>query len=61
MTVGRWHALSGSHKGLGDKLDPWSSFEFGQSVVDEVVLFESVLKSTGAVYRRLRALRLDDD
>lgn len=61
LTVGRWRALSGSHKGLEDKLDRWSSFEFGQSVVDEIGLIESVLKSTGAVYRRLRALRLDDD
>ena len=61
LTVGRWRTLNGSPKGLGTKLDRWSSFEFGQSVVDEVVLFESVLQSTGAVYRRLRALRLDDD
>jgi RNA 2',3'-cyclic 3'-phosphodiesterase len=58
LTVGRWRYPNGSHQELGDKLKRWNNIEFGESVIDELILFQSVLKPTGAVYRPLKAVRL---
>jgi RNA 2',3'-cyclic 3'-phosphodiesterase len=58
LTVGRWRHPNGSHQELGDKLKRWNNVEFGESVIDEVILFQSVLKPTGAVYRPLNVVRL---
>jgi RNA 2',3'-cyclic 3'-phosphodiesterase len=60
LTVGRWRHPSSSHQELGDKLKRWNNIEFGESVIDEVILFQSVLKPTGAVYRPLKVVRLAD-
>ncbi len=60
LTVGRWRHPNGSHQELGDKLKRWNHVEFGESVIDELILFQSVLKQTGAVYRPLNAVRLAD-
>ena len=60
LTVGRWRHPSSSHQELGDKLKRWNDIEFGESVIDELILFQSVLKPTGAVYRPLKAVRLAD-
>ena len=56
LTVGRWR----EPKELGDKLKRWNNAEFGDSAVDEVILFQSLLKPSGAVYRTLEAVRLAD-
>jgi RNA 2',3'-cyclic 3'-phosphodiesterase len=61
LTVGRWRHPMGSQQELGGKLKPWKNFEFGESAVDEVVLFQSVLKPDGAVYRPLKAVALAND
>lgn len=58
LTVGRWRQPDGSYQQLGDKLKRWKNVEFGESAVDEVILFQSVLKPTGAVYRPLSTVRL---
>lgn len=58
LTIGRWRHPSGSRQELGGKLKRWSDIEFGESAVDEVVLFQSVLKPGGAVYRPLKTVRL---
>ena len=60
LTVGRWRHPNGSHKELGDKLKHWNNIEFGESVISELILFQSVLKPTGAVYRPLKTFRLAD-
>jgi RNA 2',3'-cyclic 3'-phosphodiesterase len=60
LTVGRWRHPNGSDQELGDKLKRWNNVEFGKSVIDELILFQSVLKPTGAVYRPLKAVRLAD-
>ncbi len=39
-------------------LESWRHCVFGHSVVNEVVLFQSVLKAEGAVYRRLKVISL---
>ena len=60
LTVGRWRHPNGSDQELGDKLKRWNNVEFGESVIDELILFQSVLKPSGAVYRPLKAVRLAD-
>jgi RNA 2',3'-cyclic 3'-phosphodiesterase len=61
LTVGRWRSPMGSEQELGGKLKRWKNFEFGEFAVDEVVLFQSVLKTDGAVYRPLKAVTLAGD
>jgi 2'-5' RNA ligase len=51
----------GSQQQLEGKLKLWKNFEFGESAVDEVVLFQSVLNREGAVYRSLKAVPLGGD
>jgi 2'-5' RNA ligase len=60
LTVGRWRHPSGSNQELRGKLKRWNDIEFGESAVDEVVLFQSVLKPGGTVYRPLKTVRLAD-
>jgi 2'-5' RNA ligase len=61
LTVGRWRHPMGSQQELGGKLKRWKNCEFGVSAVDQVVLFQSVLKSDGAVYRPLKTVPLVGD
>ena len=61
LTLGRWRHPIGSQQELGGKLKRWKNFAFGESAVDEVVLFQSVLKPDGAVYRPLKAVPLAGD
>jgi 2'-5' RNA ligase len=58
LTVGRWRNFSGSGQQLGEKLKRWDNVDFGQSDVDEVILFQSILKPSGAVYQPLKTVRL---
>ena len=58
LTVGRWRQFNGSHKELGDEIGNWSGRDFGRSNVGEVILFQSVLKPEGAVYRPLKTVAL---
>ena len=61
LTVGRWRHPMGSQQQLEGKLKLWKNVEFGESAVDEVVLFQSMLKREGAVYRSLKAVPLARD
>jgi 2'-5' RNA ligase len=58
LTVGRWREFNGSSKELGNEVEKWQGHDFGRSNVDEVILFQSVLKPEGAVYRRLKTVAL---
>ena len=58
LTIGRWREFKGSSKELGDEIAKWSGHDFGRSNVEEVILFQSVLKQEGAVYRRLKTVAL---
>jgi 2'-5' RNA ligase len=58
LTVGRWRQFDGSPKELGDAIEKWRGHDFGRSSVDEVILFQSVLKPEGAVYRPLKTVAL---
>lgn len=58
LTIGRWRQTDRPPKTLGQELAKWKDVEFGATRVDEVVLFQSVLKPEGATYHRLKAVTL---
>jgi len=58
LTIGRWRQFNGSPKELGDEIEKWRGHDFGRSKIDEVILFQSVLKQEGAVYRTLKTVAL---
>ncbi len=58
LTVGRWREFAGSSKILGEELERWKSHEFGESMVAEVIFFQSVLKPESAVYHALKTVAL---
>jgi len=58
LTVGRWREFKGSPKELGDEIGKWRGHDFGRSKIDEVILFQSVLKAERAVYRPLKTVAL---
>jgi RNA 2',3'-cyclic 3'-phosphodiesterase len=59
LTVGRWRNFEGSATRLGREIEKWKSYEFGESKVQEVTLFQSVLKPDGAVYYSLKSIALN--
>ncbi len=61
LTVGRWRQFKGSPAKLEDELARWKRQEFGQSSVDEIILFQSVLKPEGASYHRLKVVKLGNE
>ena len=58
LTVGRWREFVGSSRILGEELERWKSYEFGESMVAEVIFFQSVLKPEGAAYHVLKTVAL---
>lgn len=58
LTIGRWSSPAPATAALNEALARWREEVFGESRVEEVVLFQSVLKPTGAVYTRLAAAPL---
>ena len=59
LTLGRWRGSTPQAKRLKEQLALWQNHDFGQSKVDEVVLFQSVLKSEGAHYSPLGEITLN--
>jgi 2'-5' RNA ligase len=60
LTIGRWRQFARADKDLLDALENSKDQEFGCSTVREVTLFQSILNSGGAVYRRLKVVQLSD-
>lgn len=60
LTVGRWRNLNGSPAQLAKEIERWQGHEFGETRVEEVILFQSVLNPQGAVYRPLKVMALGD-
>lgn len=58
LTIGRWRQTDRPPKNLGQELARWKDVEFGATQVDQVVLFQSVLKPEGATYYRLKGVAL---
>jgi len=61
LTIGRWRQTERADRVLGEALKSWTYFDFGATVVDEIILFESVLKPAGAIYNRLKVITLKPD
>jgi len=61
LTIGRWRQTDRADRSLEQALGKWRDFEFGPSPVDEVILFQSVLKPAGAIYTRLNVFTLGRD
>ncbi|MGH7830304.1 MAG: RNA 2',3'-cyclic phosphodiesterase [Candidatus Binatia bacterium] len=61
LTLGRWRDPVGQSDKLRHEIESWKDYEFGVSVIEEVILFRSVLKPQGAVYSPLRVVHLSSD
>ncbi len=61
LTIGRWRQFKRSGMNLTDVLEKHRNDDFGPTAVDETVLFQSILNPGGAVYRRLKAVRLSSE
>jgi 2'-5' RNA ligase len=61
LTVGRWRQTERAPKTLRQTLEEWKDYPFGSTRVDEVILFQSVLKPERAIHARLRTVTLKND
>jgi len=58
LTIGRWRNFTAKAQRLKEEIDHWKDQDFGQSTVEEVVIFQSILKPNGAVYSPLQIITL---
>jgi 2'-5' RNA ligase len=58
LTIGRWRNFDGQPEGLKREIERFKYYDFGEARVEEVVLFQSVLKPQGAVYSPLKVITL---
>jgi len=47
LTLGRWRNPGLQPQKLKEQIERWQGYDFGQSKVDDVILFQSVLKPNG--------------
>ena len=59
LTIGRWRESKHRNRELENAMEDWKAYDFGRSKVEEVTLFQSILKPAGAEYRPLRSVRLN--
>jgi 2'-5' RNA ligase len=60
LTIGRWRQFDRPPKTLSEALAHWRDCEFGESIIDKVVLYQSVLKPEGATYQTLKIVSLNE-
>jgi len=60
LTIGRWRQVDRSANNLKQELDRWRHRDFGATIVDQVILFQSELKPAGAIYSKLKVIKLND-
>lgn len=60
LTIGRWRNFDGRAELLRNEIENWRECDFGQTWVDEVVFFQSILKPEGATYHPLSVIRLSN-
>lgn len=58
LTIGRWRNFTAQAQRLKEEIDRWKDQGFGESTVEEVVFFQSILKPNGAVYSPLQVIPL---
>ena len=61
LTIGRWRQGARAERNLESELGKWRDHEFGATSMHEVILFQSELKPTGAIYHRLKVIMLNSD
>jgi 2'-5' RNA ligase len=61
LTIGRWRQDARAERTLERVLGEWREHEFGATTVREVILFQSELKTAGAIYHRLKVVTLNAD
>ncbi len=60
LTIGRWRRFDGRSDLIKQEIERLKDYEFGDSRVGEVTLFQSILRSEGAVYSPLKVMGLGD-
>ena len=60
LTIGRWRQFERPPNALSADLMKWRDYEFGESFIDKVILYQSVLKPEGASYQTLKAVSLNE-
>ena len=58
LTIGRWRQFDRPPAALKQELENWRGRSFGESAVNEVILFQSELNPAGSIYRRLETFAL---
>lgn len=58
LTIGRWRYFGGPPEILRQGIERWKEYDFGESLIEEVVFFQSILKPEGAVYSPLKVMLL---
>jgi len=58
LTIGRWRRFDRPPRNLRRELENWRGRSFGESPVNEVILFQSELNPAGSIYRRLEGFAL---
>jgi len=58
LTIARWRQFERPPAALKQELENWRGRSFGESTVNEVILFQSELNPAGSIYRRLETFAL---
>jgi RNA 2',3'-cyclic 3'-phosphodiesterase len=58
LTIGRWRQFDRPSRNLAQELEGRKDFAFGACAVEKIILFQSVLKPSGATYNQLAAVQL---
>ncbi|HWP58688.1 MAG TPA: RNA 2',3'-cyclic phosphodiesterase [Candidatus Acidoferrales bacterium] len=58
LTLGRWREAAKASVNVRAELERWKEENFGNSLVKEVILFQSTLRPGGAVYSELELFHL---
>lgn len=61
LTIGRWRQFDRPPRTLAQELERWREFAFGACTVGKIILFQSVLKPSGATYNQLATVQLGMD
>lgn len=58
LTIGRWRQNERAPKDLASELEKWRATDFGRCQVNEVILFQSILRPAGAEHHKLKTIAL---
>lgn len=59
LTIARWRQFDRPSQALSEALAHWRDCEFGETTIDKVVLYQSVLRPAGATYQTLKVVSLN--